>query len=43
MATAKAKLVSTRELGAALDQTVALVAARHNLAVDKENVSSTGN
>ena len=38
MATAKAKLVSTKELGAAIDKAVALAAARHKLAVDKENL-----
>jgi hypothetical protein len=38
MATAKAKLVSHRELGAAIDKAVTLAAARHKIAVDKDNL-----
>jgi hypothetical protein len=42
MATAKAKLVSTRELGAAIDKAVALAAARHKIAVDQDNLILNG-
>lgn len=38
MATEKAKLVSTKELTAAVDKAVALAAARHKLAVEKDNL-----
>ena len=38
MATAKATLVSTKELAAAVDKAVTLAAERHKLAVDKDNL-----